>query len=134
MILQFKVLTTIEQTITIDPMSGQSTVISNKIIDTTIVDNKNKVLNPVRYQFSSSNVKYGYLNLEKNNPYRNLYSPGNKVNVSINGVTMQAKWHSSQNGRVDGISKLTSQISDLEARLFKLSYDPASNTLVFDEI
>lgn len=128
---QIKILTTTEQIINIDS-KGNSTVTSNKVINTTILDTNNKILNPVQYQFTNSEAKYGLVRLTKSNPMRSLYSPNTSIDVSINGITDTGKWHSTQ-ARIDGLTKLFSNFPDLEARMFNLSYDALSNTLVFDE-
>ena len=129
---QIKILTTIEQIINIDS-NGNSTVTSNKVVNTTILNTNNQVLNPVQYQFTNSEAKYGLIRLNKSNPMRALYSPNTFINVSLNGISATGKWHSTQ-ARIDGLTKLFSNYSDLEAHLFNLSYDALSNTLVFDEI
>jgi hypothetical protein len=132
MLKQIKILTTTEQVITIGP-TGESTVISSKIVNTKIINNDNQVLNPVKFQFTNSEVKYGIIVLKKSNPLRSLYSPNDPVNVSVNGLTGHGKWHAKQ-ARIDGLSTLFSQFRDLQARVFNLSFDALTNTLVFNEI
>lgn len=133
MITRIKILTTTEQTIEIDS-NGNTQVVSSKVINTTIKNGQtNIVLNPVQYQFNSSESKYGIISLKKDNPMRSLYSPGNKINISVNGQNSIGKWHSKQ-CRVDGLSKLFSKFADLEARVFNLSYDALTNTLIFTEV
>ncbi|WP_279146021.1 MULTISPECIES: hypothetical protein [Clostridium] len=133
MLNEIKLITTIEQTVIVDSDTSKSTVKSTKVINTNIVNTaNNQVLNPITHQFTNSEVKYGYISLKKSNPLRAVYSPNNPINISINGLTGQGKWHSTQ-ARADGFSSLFSQINDLEARLFNLVYDPITNTLVFTE-
>ncbi len=132
MLKQYKIQTTTEQVVIIDE-TGKITVTSSKVVSTNIIGDNNQVQDSIKYQFSNSESKYGIVTFKKSNPLRSLYSPNESVNVSINGLTATGKWHASQ-ARVDGLTTLFNNFSNLEARVFNLFFDPLSNTLVFNEI
>lgn len=108
--------------------------VSSKILNRTVKNcSTSLVITTEKKQLCPNEVKYGYIHIEKNSIFRDLFIPGAPIRVSLYGIIKDCHFHSSQS-RIDGFTKIFSQIEDLEARVFKVYYDASDNMLVFTEI
>lgn len=56
------------------------------------------------YEITESNERYGYLSAGKNSPIAHYFIQGSHIGVDVNEKTYKAKVHSSQVGRIDGLT------------------------------
>ena len=124
-----KIITTIEQEFA-NSANGLE-LISQKILKTEIIC-KDKS-SPIKlFEFTSTDVRYGIISLRKSHELASLYSPGEQILLSINGIEGKGKWHKTQ-CRISAITSLLDKANVEPNKKYLYDYDINSKVLKFEE-